>query len=262
MSAKIDWKPIRSLAQRVLEGGEPLELTEDTRALLLRTAQEVGISQPDAEDALRSVTTARTLLEEAVRRIDDGADRLDDARLAMYDLRDEGDLEGACQQMRDVLAVEIVPLYRKRAESMLDEMTQLAEVAATGRVSANLPDRDQLAVLERRIQKGHALEFTDELRALLRRTAPTAGTSEAETEEALKSPEGAEVLMGMILSRFRDGKQRITRALFRMTSLRDSGDIEGARQQMRDVLAVEVVPQYRQMAEENLAGLDSPPPES
>ncbi|MFY0574118.1 DUF2379 family protein [Cystobacter fuscus] len=47
-----------------------------------------------------------------------------------------------------------------------------------------------------------------------------------------------------------------------MTSLRDSGDIEGARQQMRDVLAVEIVPQYRRMAEEQLRGLDNPPPES
>jgi DUSAM domain-containing protein len=141
-------------------------------------------------------------------------------------------------------------------------VTQLAEVAATGRVSTSLPDRDQLAVLERRIQQGHALELTDDLTALLRRAAPTAGISEAETEEGLKSPEGAEALMGMILSRFRDGKKRLTRALFRMTSLRDAGDLEGARQQMRDLLAVEVVPRFRQAAEENLAGLDGPPPES
>ncbi|KFA87790.1 DUSAM domain-containing protein [Archangium violaceum] len=262
MSAKIDWNSIRNLAQRVLEGDEPLELTEGTRALLLRTAQEVGISQPDAEDALRSVTTASTLLKEVVRRIDDGADRLDDARLAMYDLRDQGDLEGACKQMRDVLAVEVVPVYRKRAEGMLEEMTQLAEVAASGRVSASLPDRDQLAALERRIQQGHALELAEELCALLRRTAPTAGIIEAETEEALKSPGGAEALMRMILSRFREGKKRITRALFRMTSLRDAGNLDGARQQMRDVLAVEVVPLYREMAEEQLRGLDGPPPES
>ncbi|MFL5357304.1 DUSAM domain-containing protein [Archangium sp.] len=261
MSAEIDWKPVRDLAQRVLEDGEPLELTEGTRALLLRTAQEVGISQPDAEDALRSVTTASTLLEEAVRRIDDGADRLDDARLTMYDLRGEGDVEGACQQMRDVLAVEVVPLYREQAEKTLRKLSELAEVAATGRVSANLPDRDQLAVLERRIQQGHALELSDDLRAILRRTAPTAGIDNAETEEALASPEGAEALMRMILSRFREAKKRLTRAMFRMTSLRDAGDLEGARQQMRDVLAVEVVPRFRQAAEEQLRGLDSPPPE-
>ncbi|HYO67150.1 MAG TPA: DUF2379 family protein [Archangium sp.] len=86
--------------------------------------------------------------------------------------------------------------------------------------------------------------------------------SETETEEALKSPEGAEALMGMILSRFREAQSRFLRSMYRMTSLRDSGDIEGARQQMRDVLAVEIVPQYRRMAEEQLKDLDNPPPES
>lgn len=261
MSAKINWDCIRELARRV-EQGEPLELTEETSALLLRTAQEVSISQQEAEDALRGVSTAATLLEETMRRINDGSDRVTRALRQSSDLRDKGDLDGACQQLRDVLTVEVVPLYRKQVEKRLREVTQLAEVAATGRVSASLPDRDQLAVLERRIQQGHALELTDDLTTLLRRAAPTAGISEAETEEALKTPEGAEALMGMILSRFRDGKKRLTRALFRMTSLRDAGDLEGARQQMRDLLAVEVVPRFRQAAEENLAGLDSPPPES
>lgn len=45
-----------------------------------------------------------------------------------------------------------------------------------------------------------------------------------------------------------------------MMSLRDAGNLEGARQQMRDLLAVEVVPKYRQAAEEMLAYLDEPPP--
>ncbi|HZH17213.1 MAG TPA: DUSAM domain-containing protein [Archangium sp.] len=261
MSAKINWDSIRELARRVFKQGEPLELTESTRIILLRTAQEVGISQREAEDALRGVNTATTLLEEAMRRINDGSDRVTKALRQSSDLRDKGDLDGACQQLRDVLAVEVVPLYRKQVEKRLREVTQLAEVAATGRVSANLPDRDQLAVLERRVQQGHALELTDDLTALLRRTAPTAGISEAETEEAFKSPGGAEAIMAVILSRFRDGKKRLTHAMFRMTSLRDAGDFEGARQQMRDVLAVETVPRFRQAAEEQLLGLDSPPPE-
>lgn len=47
-----------------------------------------------------------------------------------------------------------------------------------------------------------------------------------------------------------------------MTSLRDSGDLEGARQQMRDVLVVELVPRFRQAAEEQLRGFDRPPSES
>ncbi|WNG54599.1 DUF2379 domain-containing protein [Archangium gephyra] len=262
MSAKINWDSIRELARRVFEQGEPLELTDGTSFLLLKTAQEVGISQQDAEDALRGVSAATTLLKETMRRINDGSDRVTRALRQSSDLRDKGDLEGACQQLRDVLAVEVVPLYRKQIDKRLREVTQLAEVAATGRVSANLPDRDQLAILEHRIGQGHALELAEELSALLRRTAPTAGIGEAETEEALKSPGGAEALMRMILSRFRDGKKRLTHALFRMMSLRDAGELEGARQQMRDVLAVEPVPRFRQAAEEHLRGLGSPPPES
>ena len=164
--------------------------------------------------------------------------------------------------MRDVLAVEVVPFYREQAKITLENMAGLADVYATGRLNPDLDDRQQLAALALRVQQRHALELTDDLRDLLRRTAPTAAISEAETEEALKSPEGAENIMGMVLSRFQDGERRFLDSMYRMTSLRDSGDVEGARQQMRDVLAVEIVPQYRRMAEEQLRGLDSPPPGS
>jgi DUSAM domain-containing protein len=260
-SRQVDWDPIRALAKRVLEQGEPLVLTEETRALLLRSAREVAISDEDAGTALRSVSTATTLLQEVWRRIFDGSWRLSRAQNRAYDLRDAGDLDGARQIMRDVLAVEVVPFYREQAEIGLEKLTGLAEVRATGQINPGLNDRPQLTALSQRVQQGHALELTDDVRALLRRMAPTAAVSEAETEEALKSPEGAEALMGMILSRLRDGQRRFLRAMYRMTSLRDAGDLEGARQQMRDVLAVEIVPQYRRMAEEQLRGLDSPPPE-
>jgi DUSAM domain-containing protein len=259
---QIDWDPIRALAKRVLEQGEPLELTDETRALLLRSAREVAISDEDAETALRSLSTATTLLQEVRRRIFDGSWRLSRARDRAYDLRDAGDLVGAQQQIRDVLAVEVVPFYREQAQIALEKLTRLAAVRATGQINPDLHDRPQLTALSQHVQQGHALEFTDDVRALLRRMASTAAVSDAETEEALKSPEGAEALMGTIFSRLRDGQKRITRALFRMTSLRDAGDLEGARQQMRDVLAVEIVPQYRRMAEEQLRSLDSPPPES
>jgi DUSAM domain-containing protein len=239
-----------------------LELSEDTRALLLKSAQEVAISEQDAEDALRSLPTATTLLREIRQRIREGSKQLSKARDRVDELQQKGDLEGAQQVMRDVLAVEVVPLYREQAERTLKRLAGLAEVRATGRLNPDLHDRDQLVVLMQRIQQGHALELTDDLRALLRRTAPTAAVSEAETEEALKSPEGAEALMGMILSRFQKGERRFLRSMYQMTSLRDAGDLEGARQQMRDVLAVEIVPQYRRMAEEQLRGLDSPPPGS
>lgn len=74
--------------------------------------------------------------------------------------------------------------------------------------------------------------------------------------------EGTEALLALMLKRMEDGKQRISEALYRMIRCQEAGDLEGARQQMRDVLAVEVVPLYRQAAAENLAGLDEPPPAS
>lgn len=262
MAEETDLDEVWALSRRVLEDGASLELTDETRGLILRTAQKVAIGQQDAEDALRSLPTATALLRELHYRIGEGSRRLSRARNRAYELRDAGDLDGARQLMHDVLAVEVVPLYREQAETLLDQFTGLSEVLATGRLNPDLPDRPQLAVLAQRLQQGHALELTDDLRALLRQTAPTAAISEAETEEALKSQEGAEAVMGMILSRFRDAQRRFLRAMFRMTSLRDSGDIEGARQQMRDVLAMEIVPRYRQAAEEQLKGLDNPPPKS
>ena len=262
VSDEINWGPIRDLAQRVLERSEPLELSDDTRALLLKSAQEVAISAQDAEDALRSLPSATMLLREIRQRIRDGSRRISKAENRVEELQEKEDLNGAQQVIRDLLTVEVVPLYREHAEILLDELTGLADVLATGRLNPDLPDRPQLAVLTQRIEQGHALDLTDGLCALLRRTAPTAAISEVETEETLKSPDGAEALMRMILSRFREAQSRFLRSMYRMTSLRDSGDIEGARQQMRDVLAVEVVPQYRRMAEEQLRGLDSPLPGS
>jgi DUSAM domain-containing protein len=262
MAEEMDLDDAWVLCRDVLENGAPLELNDEMRALLSRTAQQVAISQQDAEDALRSHSTAMTLLREIHRRIGEGSDRLDEARDRVDELQRKGDFDGAPQVLLDVLAVEVVPFYREQAERTLKKSAGLAEVHATGRLNPDLPDRPQLAALSHRVQQGLPLELTDNLRDLLRRTALTAAISETEAEAALTSPEGAEALMGMILSRFLEAKRRFLRAMFRMTSLRDSGDLEGARQQMRDVLAVEIVPQYRRMAEEQLRGLDNPPLES
>jgi DUSAM domain-containing protein len=262
MAEETDLDDVWVLCRDVLENGAALELNDEMRALLSRTAQQVAIGARDAEDALRGLPTATALLREIHQRIGEGSRRLDRARDWVEELQEKGDLNGAQQIIRDVLAVEVVPFYREQAKILLDELTGLADVLATGRLNPDLPDRQQLAALSLRVQQGHALELTDDMCALLRRTAPTAAISEAETEEALKSPEGAEALMGMILSRFRESERRFLDSMYRMTSLRDAGNLEGARQQMRDVLAVEIVPQYRRMAEEQLRGLDSPPPES
>ena len=122
MKEETDWDELRALAQQVLDRDAPLEITDETRALLARTAQQVAIRQQDAEDALRNSSTATTLLREIRQRIRDGGIRYGDALHRAYRLRDKGDLDGARQQMRDVLAVEVVPFYRERAEMALEDM--------------------------------------------------------------------------------------------------------------------------------------------
>lgn len=122
MSEEIDWNPIRALAQRVLMQGQALELTDETRALLLKSAREVAISPEDAEAALRSLSTATTLLQEIRQRIRDGSNRLMQALDRAYSLREAGDLKGARGEMEAVLAVEVVPFYRAQAMDVLEDI--------------------------------------------------------------------------------------------------------------------------------------------
>jgi len=260
MTGEIDWEPIRALGQRVIERGEPLELSDEVRALLQRSAEEVALSSEDAENALRSVPTATSLLGEIRRRIREGSAQLGAATIRAYDLRDDGDLDGACRQMEEVLAVEIVPLYRERAEAMLREMTRLKSVAASGQVDPKLSDRALVPIFLHRVQQGHPLELNEGMRTFLRRSAADVGMSEAETEEALASSESAGALLGQIMGRLREASDRLESAMDRMAELQDAGDLEGARQQIRDWLAVEVVPRFRRAAEEQLAYLDDPEP--
>lgn len=102
-----------------------LRLTQDVRDLLRRAAPTVAIRETDAETALASADGATALLQEIRARVRDGSHRLSDALHRMYSLRDAGDLDGACQQMRDLLAVEMVPLYRDIAEGQLERLAEL-----------------------------------------------------------------------------------------------------------------------------------------
>jgi DUSAM domain-containing protein len=122
MSEKIDWDPIRALARRVIREGAPLVLSDDVRTLLRRTTREVGISDADAEQALATEEGALELLRESSRRITDGSNRLMDALHRMYRHQKAGDFDSARQEMRDVLAVEVVPRYRETAQGQLDDM--------------------------------------------------------------------------------------------------------------------------------------------
>lgn len=125
MTEDTDWDELRALAQQVLERGAALELTDATRALLIRTAQQVAISQAAAEAALHNLSTATALLGEIRQRIRDGSNRLSDALHRAYRLRDRGDLKGARRLMEDLLEIEVVPLYREQAEILLEELAQL-----------------------------------------------------------------------------------------------------------------------------------------
>ncbi|ADO68681.1 DUSAM domain-containing protein [Stigmatella aurantiaca] len=260
MGGKTDWAPIEALAQRVLEQGEPLELTADVRTLLRRSAREVAIPAQDVQQALRSLRTAKPLLRKIRKRIEDGSWRLMLAEHRARRLQDAGDLEGARRQIERVLTVEVVPFYRQQAENVLARIARLQKVARSGRVDPKLSERSQLASLLYRINQGKPLKLTKEMRSFLRLAAAEAAISEAETEEALASPTSAAALVRKTLGRLRNGSKRLEHAISRMLDLREVGDLEGARQQMRDLLAVETVPMYRRAAEENLAGLDGPLP--
>jgi DUSAM domain-containing protein len=122
MSGEIDWDDIRALAQAVLERGEPLMLTDEVRALVRRSANEVALGRRETEEALREVSSTTTLLAEIRRRIRDGSNRLMDATLHAYRLRDAGDFEGARKQLEAVLAEEEVPFYREQARRALEDI--------------------------------------------------------------------------------------------------------------------------------------------
>jgi DUSAM domain-containing protein len=120
-----EWHEIRMLDNRVLRG-EVLKLTDDVRDLLRLAASTTGMSKAEAEKALSSIASATALLHELRYRIDEGSRRLTRALDRMYTLRDKGDLDGARQQMRDVLAVEVVPLYREVAEGEMAKLDELS----------------------------------------------------------------------------------------------------------------------------------------
>jgi len=118
---------------------------------------------------------------------------------------------------------------------------------------------NQLWGLEHRVNQGDELKLTDEVRGLLLRAAPTVAISDAEAKEALGDVESATLLLRRIRERIRGGSNRLMDALHRMSQRRKKGDIDGARQQLREVLAVETVPFYREIAEDQLATLDELP---
>jgi DUSAM domain-containing protein len=124
VTEETDWDEVWHLEQQVFIKGVPLELTESTRALLLRTARQVAIHDEEAQAALQQESSAAALLREIRRRIREGSHRVSDALHRCYRLRDAGDLEGARKLMEELLAVEVVPLYREEAEIVLEKLAR------------------------------------------------------------------------------------------------------------------------------------------
>ncbi|MBJ6760208.1 DUSAM domain-containing protein [Myxococcaceae bacterium JPH2] len=110
-----DWEGVRSVA-RQLERGEAVDVTDAVRALLVRVAPTVGVSEPDATAALAASATTLAMLVEASRRIREGSRRLMRAQSEESKLKMAGDTTGIRQLYEDLLAVEVVPLYREQAQ--------------------------------------------------------------------------------------------------------------------------------------------------
>jgi DUSAM domain-containing protein len=122
------------------------------------------------------------------------------------------------------------------------------------------PDWDPIRALARRVIREDApLVLTPEVRTLLRRSAREVAIRDADAEQALATEAGATELLREIAKRITEGSNRLMDALHRMYRHQKAGDFGSARQEMRDVLDVEVVPFYRETAREQLEEMDDKP---
>ncbi|NVJ04663.1 DUSAM domain-containing protein [Myxococcus sp. AM001] len=117
-------------------------------------------------------------------------------------------------------------------------------------------DWDAVKDLSRRITDPVQPFLTAETRALVQSTAHDVGIPPGETARALQNDESAAVLVKEIASRITAGSRRLSCVLVEVDRRRDAGDLDGARQLLNDVLAVEVVPHYQDIVHVYLKALD------
>jgi DUSAM domain-containing protein len=103
--------------------------------------------------------------------------------------------------------------------------------------------------------QGQPFTLTDDVRELLRKTAADVAIPPEDVEQALQSDASAAALLAEVARRIREGSHRLSRALNASYQRQMAGDVEGARQVVRDVLEVEVVPHYREIAQTQLDAL-------
>ncbi|WNG13458.1 DUSAM domain-containing protein [Cystobacter fuscus] len=119
-------------------------------------------------------------------------------------------------------------------------------------------DWDRVLGLYARLERKEAIEPNAEVRDLCRRVARDVAISDDDAERALLTSSGAETLIREMRRRIFEGSRRLSRALVDSARRKKAGDVVGAREMLEAVLAVEVVPLYREQAEIALDYVDDP----
>jgi DUSAM domain-containing protein len=119
-------------------------------------------------------------------------------------------------------------------------------------------DWDRVLGLYAKLERNEAIDLDADTRDLCRRVAQDVAISNGDEERALLTPAGAETLVREMRRRIFEGSRRLSKALVDSARRKKAGDIAGAREVLEAVLAVEVVPLYREQAEIALDYVDDP----
>ncbi|WP_141593957.1 DUSAM domain-containing protein [Myxococcus sp. AB056] len=117
----------------------------------------------------------------------------------------------------------------------------------------------EIRELNRRVTDlGEPLVLTDENRALLTNTASEVAIAPQDVTQALQDDVSAAALLKEIAKRIRVGSRRLSRAITEALKHQEAGDLDAARAPFLELLNVEVVPFYRELAQVQLDALDEP----
>ena len=117
-------------------------------------------------------------------------------------------------------------------------------------------DWEEVRKLAARVEAGEALTLTSDVRKLLLRAAQQVAIPDADALEAVNDVATATTLLREARTRIREGSIRLSRTRLRANDLARTGDVAGARKLLEDLLAVEEIPLYRELAEIELERLD------
>ncbi len=119
-------------------------------------------------------------------------------------------------------------------------------------------DWDRVLGLYAKLERNEAIELNADVRDLCRRVARDIAISHDDAERALLTLAGAETLVREMRRRIFEGSRRLSRALVDSARRKKADDVTGARTVLESVLAVEVVPLYREQAQIALDYVDDP----